>query len=82
MDLVTKLLEWSEELSTLSVITIPRAYFVGAIETLELHLFGDSSQEVFSAVAFLRANVTTEDSGSTTELAFVFGKTRVAHMKV
>ena len=52
-DLVTKFLAWSKELPTLNYITIPRAYFVGNIEALELHLFGDSSQEVFSAVAFL-----------------------------
>ena len=79
--LVTKFLEWSKELPTLSDITIPRAYFVGEIEALELHLFGDSSQEVFTAVAFLRAKVTAKDSGSTRELAFVFRKARVAPMK-
>ena len=78
-DLVTKFLQWSKALPTLSDITIPRAYFVGEIEALELHLFGDSSQEVFSAV--LRAKVTSKDSGSTTEIAFVFGKARVAPMK-
>ena len=80
-DLVTKILEWSKELPSLSDITIPRAYFVREIEALELHLFGDNSQEVFSAVAFFRAKVTAKDSGSTTELAFVFGKTSVAPMK-
>ena len=80
-DLVTKFLEWSKELPTLSDITLPRAYFVGEIEALELHLFGDSSQDVFSAVAFLRAKVTAKDSGSTTEIAFVFGKARVPPMK-
>ena len=36
---------------------------------------------MFSAVAFLREKVTVEYSGSTTELAFVFGKARVAPMK-
>ena len=80
-DLVTKFLEWSKELPTLSDITIPRAYFVGEIEALELHLFDDRSQEVLSAVAFLRAKVTAKNSGLTTELAFVFGKARVAPMK-
>ena len=44
-------------------------------------MFGDSSQEVFSAVAFLRARVTTS-SGPQTELAFVLGKARVAPMNV
>ena len=42
---------------------------------MELHLFGDSSQDVFSAVAFLRAKVVKK------ELAFVFGKVRVAPIK-
>ena len=44
-------------------------------------MFGDSSQEVFSAVAFLRARVKTS-SGPQTELAFVLGKARKATMKV
>ena len=44
-------------------------------------MFGDSFQEVFSAVAFLRAQVNTS-SGPKTDLAFVLGKTRVAPMKV
>ena len=43
-------------------------------------MFGDSSQDVFSAVAFLRGKVATT-TGHTTELAFVFGKARVAPMK-
>ena len=43
-------------------------------------MFGDSSQDIFSAVAFLRAKVTTPH-GSRTELAFVLGKARVAPMK-
>ena len=44
-------------------------------------MFGDSSQEVFSAVAFLLARVTTS-SGPQTELAFVLGNARVAPMKL
>ena len=44
-------------------------------------MFGDSSQEVFSAVALLRAQVNTS-SGPKTELAFVRDKARVALMKV
>ena len=44
-------------------------------------MFGDSFQKVFSAVAFLRAQVNTS-SGPKTELAFVVGKVPVAPMKV
>ena len=79
-DTVTKFIEWSKELETLSQIEIPRSYFAGPFTALELHMFGDSSQDIFSAVAFLRAKVTTPH-GSRTELAFVLGKARVAPMK-
>ena len=41
-------------------------------------MFGDSSEEVFCAVALLRARVKTSLE---TEVAFVFGKARVAPMK-
>ena len=78
---VSKFLDWSEELPGLSDIVIPRAYFQGKVETLELHLFGDSSQDVFSAVAFLRAKVVKKENQEQTQLAFVFGKARVAPMK-
>ena len=77
-EVVTKFLESSEELPGLSDIVIPRACFQGKVETLELHLFGDSSQEVFSAVAFLRATVVKRENQEQTQLAFVFGKARVA----
>ena len=74
-------LELNEELPQLAEITIPRKYFSGNFQQLELHLFGDSSQEVFSAMAFLRARVTASN-GTQTELAFVLGKARVAPMKL
>ena len=80
-EVVSKFLDWSEELPGLSDIVIPRAYFQGKVETLELHLFGDSSQDVFSAVAFLRAKVVKKENQEQTQLAFVFGKARVASMK-
>ena len=50
------------------------------MENVELHVFGDSSQDVFSAVAFLRARM-DRNEGTETQLAFVFGKARVAPMK-
>ena len=78
--IVTKFNEWSKELPTLSEIQIPRSYFEGRVESLELQMFGDSYQDVFSAVAFLRGKVATT-TGHTTELAFVFGKARAAPMK-
>ena len=54
-------------------MTIPRSYFPVDVDQIELHVFGDSSQEVFSAVAFLRGNLF---------LSFVIRKSRVAPMKL
>ena len=79
-EIVTKFLEWSKELSTVNEITIPRTYFCQTVETIELHVFGDSSQDAFSAVAFFRGKL-INDHGVVTQLAFVFGKARVAHLK-
>ena len=45
-------------------------------------MFGDSSQDIFSAVAFLRVRVKTPTGQARTELAFVLGKARVAPKKV
>ena len=45
-------------------------------------MFGDSSQDIFSAVAFLRARETTPMGKVKIELAFVWGKARVAPVKV
>ena len=75
-----KFLEWAEVLPYLSEITIPRCYFHGSMDSVELHVFGDSSQDVFSAVAFLRARVSSNER-TETQVAFVFGKARVAPMK-
>ena len=72
-DTVERFLEWSIKLPKLAQIAIPRNYFSGNFEHLELHMFGDSSREVFIAVAFLRAQVNTS-CGTKTELAFVLGK--------
>ena len=73
---------WCVELPQLAEITIPRSYFSGPFPHLELQMFGDSSQDVFIAVGFLRAQVTCTSGEITTELAFVPGKARVAPMKV
>ena len=75
-----KFLKGAAELPNLSEITIPRCYFRGTMRSVELHVFGDSSQDVFAAVAFLRARVSSNER-TETQLAFVFGKARVAPMK-
>ena len=71
-------LEWHSGLHLLGSLTIPRSYFTDPFDRIELHMFGDSSQDVFCAVAFLRARLT---SSHQTELAFVLGKARVAPME-
>ena len=81
-DMVQRFLIWSADLPKLENIKIPRSYFSGPFDNTELHMFGDSSQDIFSAVAFLRARVTTPAGKIKTELAFVLGKARVAPMKV
>ena len=75
-DTVDRFLAWCIELPRLAEITIPRSYFSGPFQHLELHMFGDSSQDVFSAVGFLRAQVTCTSGEIITELAFVLGKAR------
>ena len=81
-DTVDRFIAWCVELPRLAEITLPRSYFSGPFQHLELHMFGDSSQDVFSAVGFLRAQVTCTSGEIITELAFVLGKARVAPMKV
>ena len=81
-DVVQTFLVWSADLPKLENIKISRSYFSGPFDNIELHMFGDSSQDIFSAVAFLRARVKTPTGHEKTELAFVLGKARVAPMNV
>ena len=81
-DTIDKFLAWCVELPRLAEINLPRSYFPGPFQHLELHMFGDSSQNVFSAVGFLRAQVICTSGAIITELAFDLGKARVAPMKV
>ena len=80
-DVSKNFLEWVEELPNLNEISFPRCNFRGIMESVELHVFGGSSQDVFSAVAPLLARVDSNE-GTETQLAFNFGKARVAPMKV
>ena len=71
---------WNSDLPKLRNLTIPRSFFSGAFDQLELHVFRDSSHDVFSSVAFLRVKVKSR-SLERTEIAFVLGKTKVAPLK-
>ena len=57
--MVQRFLVWSADLPTVENIKIPRIYFTGAFDNIELHMFGDSFQDIFKAVAFLRAREKT-----------------------
>ena len=81
-DTVDRFLAWCVELPQLAKITIPRSYFLGPHQHLELHMFGDSSLDVFSDVGFLRAQITCTSGEIITELASALGKARVEPMKV
>ena len=48
------------------------------MDQIDLHMFGDSSQDVFCAVGFLRAQLS---SSHKTQISFIFGKALVAPMK-
>ena len=78
--IVENFVEWIEELTKLTEITIPTSFSDEQAEKVELHVFSDKSQDVFSSVAFLRRKMTS-GSQSRTELAFVFGKARGVPMK-
>ena len=62
----------------LGYLTKPRCYFTDPFDQIELHMFGDSSQDVFCAVAFFRAQLA---SSHQTELVLVFGAARIAPME-
>ena len=50
---IDRFFAWCVELPQLAKITIPRSYFSGFFQLPELHMFGDSSQNLFNAVGFL-----------------------------
>ena len=61
-------------------ITFLRSFFPTTDDKTKHHVFGDSSQDAFSAVAFLRGD-SLDLSRNTTHLAFVIGKACVAPEK-
>ena len=71
-------IEWCSDLPILAELSIPRAFFRNPVECIELHMFGDSSQDVFCAVGFLRAKCLSSGEAM---VRFVVGKARVAPMK-
>ena len=74
-----KFLEWHSGIPLLGQLTIPRCYFTEPVDQIELHMFGDSSQDVFCAVGFLRGRLSSV--AHRTQISFIFGKARVAPTK-
>ena len=69
-------LRWKQQLPIVAETSIDRRYFNREDRT-ELHVFADASEDTMCAVAYLRSQ-TKEYSA---DLAFVFGKCRVAPMR-
>ena len=80
-NIANQFIRLSQSLPLLGELKLPRSYFACNVDALELHVFGDSSQDAFAAVAYLRAKVRTADGSTSFKLAFVFGKARVAPIK-
>ena len=78
-DLFRRFTKWHSGLPILEQLTINCCYFDFPVDEVELHVFGDSSLNVFCSVAFLHAQ---KNAYSKSQLAFLFGKTRIAPMKV
>ena len=57
-ELCRRLTEWHSGLPVLGQLKIPRCYFDFPVDEVELHMFGDSSLDVFCFVTFLRAQKT------------------------
>lgn len=68
---------WLNELQNLTPLEIPRQYFNNVDSKVQLHVFCDSSQVAYGAVAYLRG--TTPKSG--TKCTFVKSKSKVAPIK-
>ena len=74
-ELTEEILHSSKALPELSTLELQRCHFSEPVESLELHVFGDSSREVFRVVAILRAR---QKSDGSLQLAFVTGKRCIA----
>ena len=51
-DIKTKFLAWHSGLPSLGKMSIKRSYFSAPVDWVELHMFGDSSEEVFLCCSF------------------------------
>lgn len=70
---------WCSETSRVKQFRMPRCYSVNLMTAIniQLHLFADSSEEAFAAVAYWRI-----ESYDTTEVTFVAGKVKCTPLKI
>ena len=69
-------LNWISDISNLTSIEIPRPYFLTSISKKQLHIFRESSQLAYGAIAYPRGM-----SGAEVYNAFTMAKTRVELLK-
>ena len=68
--------KWLNELQHMIQLAIPRQYIQESIDNIQLHIFCDSSQLAYGAVAYIRC-----ETSNGTKCAFLMSKSRVAPIK-
>ena len=76
-DVNTELNKWVQEWSYSKQLSVSRWYNQESCDRVELHVFGESSEDAFCAVSYV---VITKPNGDRL-IRFIVGKTRVAPMK-
>ena len=70
-------LRWKQQIPIVAEPSIDRKYFNRDKDRTEIHVFADASEDTMCAVAYLRS----QPKKHSADLAFVFGKCRVAPMR-
>ena len=70
-------IKWLNELQSLTPLEIPRQYFNNVASEVKLHVFCDSSQPAYGAVAYLRGSTPKSE----TQCTFVVSRSKVAPIK-
>ena len=70
-------IKWLNELQSLTTLEIPRQYFNNVASEVQLHMFCDSSQLAYGAVAYLRGSTPKSE----TQCTFVMSRSKVAPIK-
>ena len=76
-DINTEFNKWVQEWNNSEQLSVPRWYKQESCDRVELHVFGDASEDAFCAVSYV---VITKPDGDRL-IRLIVGKTRVAPMK-